>query len=182
MNQSDIESLLPENFRRTLVPGSPLSALLQVMEDLHAPVERALANPAGLLSAYEAPVPFVFLLAGFMDIERFLPQGRATERSPAAPIEPSPGIGRLREWIRGAPEMSRWRGTARGLTLMLETATGLQPYRVLENVLDETGLPRPFHIRIVAPAGALPHRSLIDAILEQEKPVFVTHELCFESA
>lgn len=182
MKQSDIEALLPETFRRTLAPGSPLSALLQVMEDLHAPVEQALADPAALLSPYQAPVPFVFMLAHFMDVERFLPQARDPQGLATAAIPPSTGIGRLREWVRGAPEMSRWRGTARGLTLMLETATGLQPYGVLEDVVDEAGIPRPFHIRIVAPVAALPHRALLDTILEQEKPVFVTHELCFESA
>ena len=181
MERSEIESLLPESFRRTLAAGSPLSALLQVMEDLHAPVERALADPATLLNPDQAPVPFVFMLAHCMDVDRFLPQAQGPTVA-SATIPPTTGIGRLREWIKGAPEMSRWRGTAKGLTLMLETATGLRPFRVLENVLDDEGLPRPFHIRIMAPAAAAPHRAMLDTILEQEKPVFVTHELCFESS
>ena len=44
MKQEEIERLLPWIFRRTVAPGSPLAAILEVMEVLHAPVEGVLAG------------------------------------------------------------------------------------------------------------------------------------------
>ena len=48
-----------------------------------------------------------------------------------------------------------------------------------EEVLDTNGRPRPFHVRIVAPAAALPHRALVERIIESEKPAHVTYDLEF---
>ena len=48
MKQREIEQLLPGVFQRTAVPGSPLDALLGVMEGMHAPSEAVLAQLADM--------------------------------------------------------------------------------------------------------------------------------------
>jgi hypothetical protein len=62
----------------------------------------------------------------------------------------------------------------------LETATGLSGYRIEEEVMDEQGQARPFHICVRAPAGAERYRALIQQIVEAEKPAYVTYELRFD--
>jgi hypothetical protein len=89
------------------------------------------------------------------------------------------GLGRLRELVAAAGEISRWRGTARGLRLFLQTATGVRDFVLDERVPGPDGRPRPFHLRVHAPASLLPHRALLERIIEREKPAYVTYELLF---
>ena len=180
MNRGEIERLLPEVFQRTLAPGSPLGAVLDAMEALHAPSEAVLAAVAQTFSAYQAPDGFVPFLAGWVDLDRLLRPASPT----AGPAEQAArafagGLGRLRELVAAAAYLSQWRGTAHGLTLFLTTATGLGGFRVDEAVAGPDGLPRPFHIRVSAPAASAPHRALIEQIVEQEKPAYVTAEIEF---
>ena len=52
MNRAGIESLLPFNFRRAVQPQGPLSALLDVMEAMHAPSEEVSSgSPSRLLAS-----------------------------------------------------------------------------------------------------------------------------------
>ena len=48
MRAPEIELLLPEVMRRTVLPDSPMAALVGVMEAMHAPAESALGVPAAL--------------------------------------------------------------------------------------------------------------------------------------
>ena len=90
-------------------------------------------------------------------------------------IEP----GNLRELIAGAAHLSQWRGTAYGLKLFLETATGHTGFEMQEQVTGSDGLPRLYHVKVVAPAGTESQRPLIERIIEQEKPAYVTYEIEF---
>ena len=90
------------------------------------------------------------------------------------------GTGRLREVIAAAAYLSKWRGTAQGLLRFLETATGIDGFRIEEQVLDANGEHRPFHIRVRSPASAQAYRPLIERIVEMEKPAYVTYELQFD--
>jgi hypothetical protein len=83
--------------------------------------------------------------------------------------------------VAAAAYLSQWRGTARGLLRFLETATGLQGFIIEEQVLDPNGRPRPFHIRVIAPAEAAPYQVLLERVIEFEKPAYVTYELVFNS-
>jgi hypothetical protein len=56
----------------------------------------------------------------------------------------------------------------------------LTGYRIEEEVPDAQGRTRPFHIRVRAPASGVRYRTLIQQIVEAEKPAFVTYELTFE--
>ena len=69
MRSLEIQRLLPGVFQRTLEPGRPLSALLDVMEALHAPSEAVLANLEALFNPYRTPDAFVPFLAQWVDVD-----------------------------------------------------------------------------------------------------------------
>jgi phage tail-like protein len=175
MKRTKIEALLPSVFRRTVHPGSPLFALLQEMEEQHEPSEEALANLDAFFDPYRAPHRFVPLLAHWVDLEKLL--GESADDLATDPFPP--GLGRLRELVASAAYLSRWRGTAQGLKLFLETAMGAQGFEIIEVPLDAEGRPRPFHVAIRAPQATEGYRELIEQIIEIEKPAYVTYDLDF---
>lgn len=181
MRRDEIKKLLPTVYQRCVNGGTPIDALLHAMEALHAPSERVLDDISGYFDPYSAPERFVRYLAGWVDLDRYLGEevsGQAdVSRASALSIEP----GRLRELIAMAAELSRWRGTARGLKLFLETATGIKGFELDEQLSLENGLPRVFHFRVTAPAAATRFRDLIEAIINGEKPAYATCELDFVS-
>lgn len=170
MNRSEIAALLPGIFQRTLGDENPMDAMLCAMEALHAPAEEILRQIDFICNPHRAPETFAPFLAQWVDLERIF-----------APREDgdgliSTGMGRLRELIQAAAYLSKWRGTAEGLRRFLETATGLTGFAIEE---PET---RPFHLRIVAPKEAEPHRALIERIVDVERPVYTTWEVQFSPA
>jgi phage tail-like protein len=170
MDQENIKALLPAIFQRAAGQQNLLNALVDSMEALQSPTEAIIENIDLYFDPYRAPEPFVFLLAHWVDLDSLW--NRLHEQS-----QFSGGIGRLRELVAAASTLSRWRGTSTGLILFLQTATGLSDFRIDEEVLDQGGVPRPFHIRIIMPAGAAPYRALIERIIALEKPAYMTHEL-----
>lgn len=181
MKRSAIERLLPEIFRRTLRSEAPLGAVLDLMEGLHAPSERALSRLGGILDARASDEDFVPYLACWLDLDRLFDQAPEDgEVASARRHSISTGTGRLRELISSAPYLSQWRGTARGLIRFLEVASGVGGFTIDEAVPDAQGVPRPFHIRVKAPASVALHRNLIERIIRLEKPAYVSYELSFE--
>jgi phage tail-like protein len=174
MRRAEIERLLPGVFQRTLRDGEVLAALLDVMETLHAPSEAALAEVERFFDPRRAPDAFVPTLARWVDLDRILIRegGNGAEPLP-------PGVGYLRELIATAAELVRWQGTRRGLLLFLETATGLAGFAIDEAVPGPDGRPRPFFLGVRCPAAAAPYRGLIDRIVSQEKPAYVSYALDF---
>ncbi|MFL5345379.1 MAG: phage tail protein [Hyalangium sp.] len=163
MRSAEILRLLPGVFQRTAREGSPLLALLGVMDVLHAPSEATLEELDALFDPRRAPDRFVPFLARWVDLE----------------LPVTTGLGRLRELVAAGVELSRWRGTARGLLLFLSTATGRKDFELDERVPGPGGRPRPFHIRVRASAELAPHRPMLERIIELEKPAYVTYELQF---
>jgi phage tail-like protein len=179
MKQNVIERLLPFVFQRTVSPGSPIAAVLAVMEALHEPSEAALQRLDSTLDPRRAPDAFVPFLARWVDLEPLF-GWPAQEHSIEHEREPiTTGLGRLRELVATAAQLSRWRGTAKGLLLFLETATGVEGFQIEEQVPGPDGLPQPYHIRVRAPAATAEHRVLLERIIELEKPVHVTSEVEF---
>lgn len=179
MKKAQIKRLLPSVFQHAVLPASPLSAILEVMEEMHAPSEFAMDHLAETFDLHRTPDAFVPYLASWVDLEDLLdiPRDQARTATPRL----STGVGRLRELTAAAVTLSHWRGTCKGLTLFLETATGLGGFQVDERVAGVDGRVKPFHLRITAPAEVVSHRSLILRIIELEKPAHVTYELIFET-
>ena len=174
MRRGEIERLLPAVFQRTVRDGEILAALLDVMESLHAPSEEALNHIERFFDPRRAPDAFIPTLARWMDLDRIL-VGEGGNG-----VDPLPtGVGCLRELIATAAELIRWQGTRRGLLLFLETATGLPGFSIDEAVSDDEGRPRPFFLSIRCPAAAAPYRALVDRIVSQEKPAYVSYALDF---
>jgi phage tail-like protein len=179
MKYTEIEQLLPEVFQRTLRPGLPLFALLEVMELLHVPSELALTHLDARFDPRRTPEEFVPFLARWIDLERLFAEEASQEKSPGR-MRLSTGLGRLRELIASGADLSKWRGTGRGLRRFLQIATGTNGYEILENV-SSTGEPVPYHLLVMAPGTMESHRHLITQIIESEKPAYVTYEVCFEA-
>jgi phage tail-like protein len=178
MKRTEIAQLLPTIFQRTIRPGNPLFALLDVMEGLTEPIEAALEQIDAVFDPRRTPEAFVPFLAGWLDLDRLFDvhADDALSTLPRrAPI--TTGLGRLRELIAAASYLSQWRGTAKGLCLFLEIATNINGFEIDEQVPGDDGQPRPFHLRIRVPEAAKPHRALIERIIESEKPAYVTYEL-----
>jgi phage tail-like protein len=180
MKRKEIERLLPAVFQRTLREGNPLVALLEVMEALHEPSEAELERLDATLDPRRTSEEFVPFLARWVDLEWLLdkpPGRRAASSSLRNPITTGPG--RLRELVAAAAHLSQWRGTAKGLLLFLETATGVQGFEVEEEVSKPDGGTIPYHIHVRAPQSTASHKTLIERIIEMEKPAYVTYELSF---
>jgi phage tail-like protein len=174
MKSADIDRLLPGVFQQTLEDEhGPLRALLNVMADLHEPVEQLLDSVDSVFDPYRTPDAFVAYLAGWLDLTYLLVQGPQGSHDYALPS----GIANLRELVNAGSDLIRWRGTSRGLLQFLETATGSTGFRIEDQVLDEEGMVRPFHIRIYIPAEAEQYRPLIDTIVRADRPAHVTYEL-----
>jgi phage tail-like protein len=176
--------LLPEVMRRTIVPGTPMGAALDVMEGLHAPSEAVLQRIDRVFDPYDAPPGFLPVLARWVDLAWLLDRQGTADAARPGTVAPSlsTGDGRLRELIAAAAWLAQRRGTSAGLVRFLETATGLGGFRIEENPPDEEGRARPFHLRVRAPAAAQVHDALVRRIVDAEKPAYVTWELAFETA
>ena len=182
MKRKKIERLLPQIFRRTAKSGTVLFTLLEVMEVLHEPVEQTLDGLPRFFSPHAAPDPFVPLLATWVDLDWLW---QVEGQSPTRPVKAtdqvrnlSCGLGRVRDLIDSVAYLSRWRGTRRGLCGFLELATGMKGFKIDESVPGPDGRPMPFHIRVTVPGKE--HRALIERIVREEKPAYVTFELRFE--
>ena len=165
MHREEIEQLLPGVFQRSARPGSALVALLDGMAAFHQPIEDVLQRLDAFFDPRRTPDRFVPFLAAWLDLGRVLPV--------------TTGLSPLRELVAEAAAIAQTKGTARGLVRFLETAVGVAGFVIHEEVLDTAGRPRPFHVRIVAPAAAVPHRALVERIIESEKPAHVTYDLEF---
>jgi phage tail-like protein len=182
MKQADIERLLPAVFRGSdsLGHNEVVGALLDVMEALQRHPEAILNDFDAWFDPMRAPDEFVPWLAGWVDLDRFFVRSSrmgTVVSSTRAPL--SVGLGRLRELIREASFLSKWRGTSKGMTAFLETAVGVTGFVIDEEVRDERGALRPFHVRVSIPAPARAHFDLINRIVRSEKPAHVTCELGF---
>ena len=180
MKRDEIARLLPAIFQRTLSPGNPLTALLEVMETLQAPSEAVLQNLDAIFDPRRTTDEFVPFLAYWTDLTALFKESvNADDQFDFSRATIASGVGRLRELVANAAFLSQWRGTQKGLLLFLQTATGLQDFQLEENI-DLKGNLRPFHITVRVPDEGAAFKSLIQRIVESEKPAYVTYELAFE--
>ncbi len=182
MLRKETERLLPRVFQRTLRPGSPLTAIVELMSALQHPIEEALARQSIHFDARRASAKFVPFLSRWVDLDYLLAATSQSFSSRRYQPTLSTGHGRLRELIATTAQLSRWRGTSHGLVSFLITATGDPGFEIEENPIDEEGRPRAFHLTIRAPEGSRRYRTLLERIIEHEKPAYVSYELRFGGA
>jgi phage tail-like protein len=166
MRREAIERLLPAAFARAVTPESVLGALLDVMETLHAPDETVLDKVDELFDAYRSPDALVAFLAGWVALEHLLVPGGSGESGDACRL-PVP-VGRMRNVLAEGAALASWRGTPRGLRLLLETITGV-PGFVIEEPADRT-----FHVLVHVPADAAGQLDLIARVVDSAKPAATT--------
>jgi phage tail-like protein len=180
MLRNAIERLLPDILQRTIRPSTPISAILDAMEELHHPSEDILRNISMIFNPRTTPARFVPYLARWVDLGWLFDPLEDERQAPLRLRSPFPlGLGRLRELIAAAIYLAHWRGTSKGLKLFLQTATGEAGFTIDEQTTDVGGKARPYHFRVDAPASTEPHRAILERIIEFEKPAYVTYELVF---
>lgn len=173
MRAERIALLLPEIYRRSLVPGTPLSTLLEVMAQLHEPVEKVLSGLPEYFDPQHTPERFVPFLARWVDLARWLDDDSGTFDT---------GTGRLRQVIAASAQLSRMRGTSAGLAAALEWAIGVGGVKIDEEVRNDAGQIRPFHVVVTLPHAAAAYEDLVRRIVRQEKPAHVTADVAFAEA
>jgi phage tail-like protein len=176
MDRHLIPRFLPENYRLAAEqPASPLGAMLAAMEALHGPAEQVIETLDAYVSPYRAPDPFVLLQASWLGLDRYFDwsggrPGMGTPRYRA-------GIRQLRLLTAEAAELDRERGTHDALVRFLELATGITGFAIADGAADGTS--RPFHFTVSAPAAAAALASLVERIVEGERPAHATYEIVF---
>ena len=144
MRRAAIERLLPAAYQRDASGTGVLTALLAVMESLHAPSEGTLAAVDDLFGPYRAPDRLMPFLAGWVALDHVVAAG-ASRAVQSGAGRPDPGPRRPR---RRTGPVARHRGRTPAL---LQTATGCAGF-----VIDEPP-ERPFHIVVRVPAAAADH-------------------------
>ncbi len=180
MTRAKLEKLLPSIFRQTCEAGTPLAAILDVMVDLLEPIQKILKQRDMYFDPHRTPTAFVPYLACWVDLEVLMENVFEGRVLPASQFPT--GASRLRELIAQASYLSRWRGTSRGLERFLEIATGVKGFELREQVLDQDNKPRPFYFELTAPAALKPYTTLVKAIVDLEKPAYVTYDLKFAAS
>jgi hypothetical protein len=149
------------------------------MESLHEPDEIILDKLVSYFNPRWAEQPFLPMLAHWVDIDKIYPQFDTVDLGPDWTVDVgSADTGRMRELIALAPRLAQLRGTAQGLKLFLEAATGLA-FHVEDPVADAEGFNIPFHVRVVAPREAESQRELVERVIGIQIPAYVTYELIF---
>jgi len=148
---------------------------LQVMEDLHRPSEYILSKIDAVFDPFRTADRFVPFLASWVDFDYVL-GGLSDEEALSSPSY-APRMACMRNLIAHAAYLSQWRGTKKGLLTFLELATGVDGFKIEEDVLDEENKIKPFHLKITAPPEAAAFEDLIKLIVDTEKPIYVTYEL-----
>jgi phage tail-like protein len=171
MRIDEIAGLLPEIFRDALDGEGPLDALLAIMEAFHAPVEAQLGALHDTLDPRRAPAPFLRLMANWLAPGAYVETDRRDAGSAA--IRPGP----LRDVVAFAAEAVRLRGAPATMIEVLERATGVTGFEIVENPLGPDGAPQAFHVRVRAPASARAQLDLVRRIVAAERPAFVTFDI-----
>lgn len=164
MRADRVALLLPEVIRRGADPGTPLGALLDVMEAMHEPAEAALLGLPAMLDPQSTRDDFVPFLASWVGLDDLIPDGAEFEA----------GTGRLRQLVATSAARARRRGTLDGLRETLAIATGRRDITVDDTVTGPDGGILPFHVDVIVPGDAAGLIDLVNRLVEHEKPAFVT--------
>jgi len=136
-----------------------LGRFLLIFESILGPIDRTVENMHHYFDPFVTPPEAVDWLGAWVGLA-------LDERWPED---------RRRELISEAVNLYQWRGTKHGLSEFLRLYTGVEP-EIIEPTLREVANARNrafrFTVRITLPAGTRISRSLIETIIDAEKPAF----------
>ncbi len=177
MDAAAIAKLLPEVFRETNQPNSALEAVLGVMEAFTNPTENVLSSLDAWFDPRRAPDKFLVMLATWVALGPYVEDTGQEARDGWSRRSIDPGS--LRELVSRGASLARLRGTRSTLLAMLQIATGIDGFEVIENPPGANGQPQPYSFRVEAPAAAKPFEGVVSRIVEREKPAFITAEIIY---
>jgi phage tail-like protein len=182
MNKNEILNYLPQIFSLALKPGTPLEAILGMMEEMHDPGEKILESLHTFFDPRRTREKLVPFLAHWINIEWLLTEGQQwSPYNKGQYLETlTNGLGRLREIIANGAFLTKWRGTADGLSMFITIATGIEAIRIDQNPPDDFGNAIPFHINVLIDKSVKKLEQVIRIIVEQEKPAHLTYNIIFE--
>jgi phage tail-like protein len=163
MRRAAIERLLPAAYQRASTADSVLRALIDVMETLHEPDERLLAEVDELFAPYRTRDAFAAYLTRWVALDQVI----VTSTGAPLPLRP----GDLRNLVAMGAHLAQWRGTPYGLRHALRIATGVGGFAIDEPT------DRPFHLVVRVPPAATDRLALITRLVAVEKPAATTFEV-----
>lgn len=141
-----------------------LARFLLIFESVLGPIERTVDNLPHYFDPGLTPSEFVPWLGSWLGLV-------LDDRWPEQ---------RRRDLIRAAAELYRWRGTKRGLSEFIRLYTGVTP-EITEPTVSQVAATRNrafrFNVRLRVPADFAVDRSLVEAIVDAEKPAFAACNL-----
>jgi phage tail-like protein len=173
-----IQRLLPEVYQTATQPDSVLSAILRIMETLHAPSEAALSDLDSAFDPHRAQDAFVTMLACWVTLGPLVEAAGVSAGGQRRRMMVE--AANLRELTARAATLARAPGTLASLKTFLELATGLQGFRIDNTPPDLGGRPLPFSATLTVPPVSGQTREIIELIVAREKPAFTRVAIIYE--
>ncbi|CAA6806355.1 MAG: Unknown protein [uncultured Thiotrichaceae bacterium] len=174
MKAEEILRLLPAVYQQQAIEGQPLMALIMLMSWFHEPEEEIVEELDQYFSPYHTPTNFLPYLGSWFLLDQYYSYTDQGEK-----ICFPTGSGRLRQLIEHYAKIAQWRGTSKGLIMMLELATGMNGFHIEEQLHNTEGVAKLFHIQVIAPIESKHLKNLLNKIITNEKSAFVTYDLIF---
>ncbi len=133
-----------------------LGRMLLIQETIWEPLERRQDHIHMYFHPRTAPARMLPFLGAWLDLAV----------NPLAPED------RRRRLLTEAMDLYRWRGTAYGLTRMIEVVTGITP-----TITEDPAQPYVFRIRVDLPAGSDVRKEAIEDLVRANKPAHVGYVL-----
>ena len=172
IQQNYITQLLPAVIRKDAGPNQLLTHMINILSHQSKDIEHGRTTLARHFDPYGCPDHFVPLLVRMLDLDRIFSGTQAIHENELLHKSSCP-LGRIRNVIARAMRCSQWRGTSKGLLLFLQTACDSHDFSIEEDTS------KAFHIIIHASEKIFQHKELIQKIIDNEKPAYVTSELLF---
>jgi phage tail-like protein len=130
--------------------------MLLIYESVWEPLERRQDHLALYFDPRTCPAELLPWLARWLELQ----------------LDPHWPESRRRALVAEAMELYRWRGTAYGMTRMLEVCTGLTP-----SITEDPAQPHTFRIALRIPAGHDVRREVVEELVRAHKPAHVGYVL-----